>query len=174
MDLNEIHPNLWTLKSDNITQKFEAKISPNKNQILISSDFKVGKSYNLNIPKQSVSGAFLKNEKTYLFKFEIDKPENYGSLTLKLKNIPNAYFWVQLLDNKGIVKYSQYTNQNEVRFIGLATTTYHARILVDNDGNKFWDEADFAEQKPAEDVYTFEKEISIRKLWEIIEDWTLE
>ena len=132
MDLKEIKPHLWTLKSDSIEQKFEAKISPKSDKILVSSDFKAGKSYTLNIPKQSVSGFFSENDKAYVFKFEIDKPENFGSLTLKLKNTPNSYFWVQLVNKEGIVKYSQYTNSSEIHFTNIEAASYYARILVDN------------------------------------------
>ena len=37
--------------------------------------------------------------------------------------------------------------------------TYIARIRVDNNGNGFWDEADFAQNIAAEDVYILRKKL---------------
>jgi len=175
MALKEINPALWALKSDSISQKFEARISEkNPKEIIISSDFKAGKKYSLSIPKGSVQGHYFQNPKAYIFNFEADKAENYGSLTLKLENQPKSYFWIQLIDSEGNVKYSQYTNKNEIRFTSLDPAIYYARILVDDNGNKYWDKANFSEQKFAEEAFVFEKKLEVRKLWEIVENWVLE
>ena len=45
----------------------------------------------------------------------------------------------------------------------MKPATYIARIRVDNNGNGFWDEADFAQNIAAEDVYIFEKVIEQHK-----------
>ena len=175
MALKEINPTLWTLKSDSISQKFEARISEkNPKEIIISSDFKAEKKYSLSIPKGSVQGHYFQNPKAYIFNFEADKAENYGSLTLKLENQPKSYFWIQLIDSEGNVKYSQYTNKNEIRFTSLDPAIYYARILVDDNGNKYWDKANFSEQKFAEEAFVFEKKLEVRKLWKIVENWVLE
>lgn len=174
MDLKEIQPLKWTLTSDSLSQNFEAKISePHLNEIRISADFKVGKKYSLSIPKESVASYYYNLIKSYIFNFEIDQAENYGSLVLKLQNPPASHFWVQLINSEGEVQYSQYTQQPEIRFTELSPATYYARILVDTNNNGFWDEANFAQQTPAETAYVFQKELNIRKLWEIIEDWEL-
>ena len=175
MPLRSIQTENWTLKSDSISQAFTAKISEkNTRQILIQSDFKAGKKYALSIPKESIASFYQSNTKPYRFDFESDKPENYGALTLRIKNKPNAKFWIQLLDDKNEVQYSKYTDLPEIKWTNLKPATYFARILVDNNGNGVWDEADFATQTHAEDAFLFPKEVTIRQLWEIVEDWDLE
>jgi len=47
------------------------------------------------------------------------------------------------------------------------------RILLDNNNNGYWDEANFTKQILPEQAFIFPKEINIRKLWTIIEDWEL-
>ena len=174
MDLKHINPKDWSLKSDSISQNFEAKISKtSSNEIIISSDFKTGKNYSLQIPKKSISSEYYDLEKTYIFNFEIDKPENYGSLILKIQNPPASYFWVQLINNDGKVQYSQYTNLSEIHFTEIEPASYYVRILLDNNNNGYWDEANFTEQILPEQAFIFPKEINIRKLWTIIEDWEL-
>ena len=162
------------MKSDSISQNFEAKISKtNSNEIIISSDFKTGKNYSLQIPKKSISSEYYDLEKTYIFNFEIDKPENYGSLILKIQNLPASHFWVQLINNDGKVQYSQYTNFSEIHFTEIEPASYYVRILLDNNNNGYWDEANFTEQILPEQAFIFPKEINIRKLWTIVEDWEL-
>ena len=174
MDLKHINPQDWSLKSDSISQNFKAKISKtNSNEIIISSDFKTGKNYSLQIPKKSISSEYYDLEKTYIFNFEIDKPENYGSLILKIQNPPASYFWVQLINNNGKVQYSQYTNLSEIHFTEIEPASYYTRILLDSNNNGYWDEANFTEQILPEQAFIFPKEINIRKLWTIIEDWEL-
>ena len=174
MDLKHINPQDWSLKSDSISQNFEAKISKtNSNEIIISSDFKTGKNYSLQIPKKSISSEYYDLEKTYIFNFEIDKPENYGSLILKIQNLPTSYFWVQLINNDGKVQYSQYTNLSKIHFTEIESASYYVRILLDNNNNGYWDEANFTEQILPEQAFIFPKEINIRKLWTIVEDWEL-
>lgn len=175
MELNQINSQNWELKSDSINVEFTAKISEHKpNEIHISADFKPEKKYSLKVPKESVSSYYYENSNAYLFNFEVDKSENYGNLVLKLQNIPQSYFWVQLINREGKIVYNQYTNQSEIRFTELTPATYYARILVDKNNNKYWEEADFFNNIPAEKAFLFPKEITIRKLWEIIEDWNLE
>ena len=162
------------MESDSIAQDFSAKISEkNPFEILVTSSFKPGKKYTLTVPKESVISYYAQNEKSYLFQFEADKPENYGAFKIKLQNKPKGKFWIELLDDKGDVKYEKFTNDQEITFANLKPGDYSVRVKVDNNGNGFWDEADFGQKILAEEVYIFGKEVEIRPLWTIEENWEL-
>ncbi|MDR2205515.1 MAG: Ig-like domain-containing protein [Flavobacteriaceae bacterium] len=172
--LDSINTEKWTLVSDSIAQPFTAKISEaNPYKILVDSDFKEGKKYSLNIPKETAISFYDRISKSYRFDFEADKSENYGNLHLKIINIPDKKFWFQLLNEKEEPVYSAYTNQSEMVFEYLKPATYGVRILVDNNENGIWDAADFENQTFAEDVYNFNKKISARPLWSLNETWDL-
>lgn len=173
--LDKINPEKWVLKSDSLTtQNFTAKISEkNPYQIVISSDFIVGKKYQLTIPKETVSSFYTKNPQSKRFDFEADKIENYGSLTFNLQNAPTANYWLQLLDTSEKPVYQKYTNGNSVKFDIVKPGEYIVKIMVDNNGNKHWDEADFVNQIFAEDAYIYYKMVISRPLWETKEDWDL-
>lgn len=167
----------WSLKMDSLTtQGFTANISEkNPNKIEVFSNFLPSKKYTLSLPKESVETHFEKLPKTYQFNFEIDKTENYGSLEMRLAKKPSAPFWIQLLDEKNEVKYSQFSNSNNIKFNTLPPAKYYVRILVDNNENGIWDEADFKNNKTAEQVFIYPKMIEIRPLWENVEDqWGVE
>ena len=172
--INEITPDNWTFVSDSLQQNFTAEISKeNPFEIKIKSDFKEGKKYSLTIPKESVSSFFEKNEKSYRFDFETDKTENYGDLSLTLINAPAQKFWTELVNPSGEVAYSKYGTDSSINFKGLKPGKYELRILVDENENGIWDAADFANTIFSEPVYTFEKVVEARPLWEIRETWTL-
>lgn len=173
--LDQIQPEKWVLKSDSLTtQEFTAKISTtNPYQILISSDFVAGKKYQLTVPKETVSSYYAKNFQSKRFDFEADKIENYGSVEFQLQNMPATNYWIQLLDSSEKVVYQQYTKGDNVKFNIIKPDEYIVKILVDNNNNKNWDEADFANEIFAEDSYVFYKMVLSRPLWETKEDWDL-
>lgn len=173
--LEQIKPDQWQLKADSLTtQSFQAEIAKyNPYKIIISSTFEAGKKYTLTIPKATVHTFFKANEKNYQFNFDIDKPENYGSLILKIENAPQSHFWVQFIDNQGKIVLSQYTSHSEIKFTEIKPGTYHIRLLVDENNNGIWEKADFTTLRFAEKVHLFPKAIEIRALWENRETWDL-
>ncbi|WP_297985914.1 Ig-like domain-containing domain [uncultured Chryseobacterium sp.] len=174
MPVEKIQPEKWTLKSDSITRDFTAKISEtNPKQIIVSSAFEVGKKYQLTVPKNTVSSFYEVLPKSYQFNFEIDKAENYGSITLNLENKPAQKFWLQFLSEKNEIAFQRFTDAAQNKFTEIKPGKYTIRILVDNNGNGFWDEADVSNETSAEDVYLFPKNIEIRPLWENVETWNL-
>ncbi|MGH1520292.1 Ig-like domain-containing protein [Chryseobacterium sp. JK1] len=175
--IDKIDPFKWTLniKGDSIsTIPFKARISEtNPYKILVQSDFVSGKAYQLTIPKETVSSFFTKNTQSKRFDFDVAKIDQFGSLEFTLTNAPTSSYWIQLLDSSEKVAYQKYTKGNKVKFDILKPQEYVVRILVDNNENKYWDEADFANEVFAEDAYVFYKKVIIRGLWETREEWDL-
>ncbi len=173
--LDRIQPEKWTLTIDSLTAvPFTARISEtNPYQILVNAGFVEGNKYQLTIPSKTVSSFYETTAKPYRFDFEADKVQNYGSFTARLTNKPEARYWIQLLDSSEKAQYTTFTDAAEVKFNIVKPGEYFVRILVDNNGNGHWDEADFLNQQFAEDAYIFYKKVNIRPLWELVEDWDL-
>ncbi|ASW75574.1 hypothetical protein IQ37_09430 [Chryseobacterium piperi] len=172
--LDKINTDKWVLKSDSITQDFTAKISEtNPYQVLIQSDYVAGKKYQLTVPKTTVLSFYDKNPESKRFDFEADKVENYGSLAFKIENAPASSYWLQLLDTSEKVIYQKYTKGDAVKFDILKPGEYIVRILVDNNENNYWDDADFQNDAFAEDAYIYYKVAIVRPLWDSNENWDL-
>lgn len=172
--IDKIQPEKWTLVSDSVAQQFTATISPkNSYEILIKTDFKEGKKYSLNVPKETVSSFYESLLKSYRFDFEIGKTETYGTLLFTIENPPTTNFWLQLLNEGGNVIYSKYGKDPKITFNSLKPGMYQPRILVDNNENGIWDSSDFTQGIFAEDVFVYTKKIEVRPLWEIRETWNL-
>jgi uncharacterized protein (DUF2141 family) len=156
------------------TLPFTARISEtNPYQIIVNADFISGKKYQLTVPKETVSSFYTKNFQSKRFDFEADKVENYGSLTFKLENAPSSSYWIQLVDSSEKVLYQKYTKGSDVKFNILKPAEYIVRILVDNNENKYWDEADFQNATFAEDSYIYYKTVIVRPLWDSNETWDM-
>lgn len=175
--LDKINIDKWLLRAegDSVnTIPFTAKISEtNPYQILVKSDFVSGKKYQLTVPKETVSSFYAKNYQSKRFDFEVDKVENFGSLTFKLQNAPTSSYWIQLLDTSDKVLFEKYAKGDEVKFNIIKPGEYIVRILADNNENKYWDEADFQNDIFAEDSYIYYKVVIVRPLWDSVEDWDL-
>ena len=172
--VTNIAPEKWQLKKDSTNVNFSAKINEKNNfEINVDAAYEIGGKYQLMVPSGTVSSYYAQNKKAYQFNFEIDKPENYGSLTLNIQNKPEFKYWIQLVDEQSKVLYSQYTDSAQVKFPELKPGKYNVRMLVDNNGNGEWDVTDFTAKTYAEDVYLFDKTMEIRPLWENVETWDL-
>ncbi|VFA42585.1 Ig-like domain-containing protein [Chryseobacterium indologenes] len=173
--VDKIDPSKWVLKSDSLTtQEFTAKISEtNPYLIEVKSDFVNGKKYQLTVPKETVSSFYAKNAQSKRFDFDVEKIDQFGSLEFALTNAPASSYWIQLLDSSEKVAYQKYIKGDKVKFDILKPGEYFVRILVDNNENKYWDNADFASETFAEDAYVFYKKAIVRGLWETREDWDL-
>ncbi len=180
--INKIQPENWKLESDSISQNFTAKISElDSTQVIVKSNFIIGKKYQLTVPKNTVGSFYNRSSESVRFDFEVAKAEEFGSFVAHIKNGPTQKFWIQLLNDKNEPVYQKYTNQTDVKFVNLKPGSYKLRILVDNNENGIWDQADFANEILAEDVYLFKKsgekdlmsKINIRPMWEINENWDI-
>lgn len=180
--INKIQPENWKLESDSISQNFTAKISElDSTQVVIKSNFVVGKKYKLTVPKNTVISFYNRLSESVRFDFEAAKPEEFGSFTVNLVNKPEHNFWIQLLNDKSEPVYQKFSNESLIKFINLKPASYKLRILVDNNDNGFWDSSDFATQTLSEDVYLYRKagdkdimtKVNIRPMWEINENWDL-
>ena len=180
--IDKIQPENWKLVSDSIVQDFTAGISElDSTQVMIRSNFVVGKKYQLTVPKNTLGSFYKRLSESVRFDFEVAKAEDFGSFSAHLTNLPSQKFWIQLLDDKNEPAYQKYTNLADVKFVNLKPGAYKLRILVDNNENGVWDSSDFAKEISAEDVYLFKKvgdkevmtKVNIRPMWEINENWDL-
>jgi uncharacterized protein (DUF2141 family) len=88
----------------------------------------------------------MQNTQSKRFDFDVAKVDQFGSVEFSISNAPEANYWIQLIDSSDKVAYQKYTKGDKVKFDILRPGEYIVRILVDNNGNKYWDEADFANE----------------------------
>ncbi|MBS1573125.1 MAG: Ig-like domain-containing protein [Bacteroidetes bacterium] len=174
-ELNSINTEKWTLKMDSLTvQPFTATISPtNPNQILVKSDFKPGKKYQLIVPKETVNSYYKRNSKSYLWDITSQGIENFGRVKITVSPLPNAPFWLKLYNGADEVVYHKKSETATVDFDILKPGTYYLKIFIDENKNGVWDEANFEKRQFAEPAKVYYKPIIVKPLWEMVETWDL-
>jgi uncharacterized protein (DUF2141 family) len=115
---------------------------------------------------------------TLNFKFKVDNEDNYGKFIVSLNDSMNMKENVilSLFDNDGNkvgedkeIK----ANKEKIVFSNLKEGTYRLRAITDKNNNNIWDKNDFKKNIQAEKVQYFPKMISIRKGWELEEEWKI-
>lgn len=100
--------------------------------------------------------------------------DEYGTLTIKVSGVADSLpLRVRLLNKSdGIVKevlakdgvaYFQYVNPEK----------YYLSAYVDANGNGLWDTGDYDQDRQAESVYYYPREIECKERWDITQQWNL-
>lgn len=108
-----------------------------------------------------------KNKYTFK-KFQVDKPENYSSLTLKvtLPDTSKAYV-IELLDEKKtVLQTNAITRSGPIAYKNILTGKYIVRVIYDENRNGKWDSGNVHLKKQPENTWVNEKEITLRPNWE--------
>lgn len=174
MDIDKVNTENWKLTEDSLTiLPFTLKTdSLDKRLIKVKAQWNPGKKYMLSIPKNALSSYFV-SAPAHIFEFSAGTPDSYGSLTLRLQDIPTHPFWLQILDTNQKIRYNAYGKKSEHTADALPPGEYTVRILIDENENGNYDFTDYAENTFAEPILYLDKKLTVRPLWKIVEDWNL-
>jgi hypothetical protein len=99
-----------------------------------------------------------------------------GVLNMKIENIKSYPVIVQLTNNKDEI-YKEIIHQEEdgnlFTFNYINPGSYFMRIIYDENDNGKWDTGSYLNQKQAEEIIYFPKEIEVRANWDVVETFRL-
>ena len=99
-----------------------------------------------------------------------------GVLNMKIENIESYPVIVQLTNNKDEI-YKEIIHQEEdgnlFTFNYINPGSYFMRIIYDKNDNGKWDTGSYLNQKQAEEIIYFPKEIEVRANWDVVETFRL-
>jgi hypothetical protein len=104
-------------------------------------------------------------------RFLIDKPENYGTLTLKV-TVPDSSksYIVEVLDaKKNVLQTDVVTKNTAVIYRNFFTGKYTIRVTYDNNKNGKGDSGNVKTKAYAEKTWYNDKEFTLRPNWEMEE-----
>ncbi|MGK0333854.1 MAG: hypothetical protein ACI974_000671 [Paraglaciecola sp.] len=145
---------------------------PGKISFRTSGDLK--KPYLLEIlPGALTAWSGSQNKDTIARKFNLDGPEKFGILTLKINQLDTTSNYIlRLLDKDKVVsttrRYIRQQSDYTARFEGLKPSTYKVEILYDRNGNQRYDSGDFLLGRQPELVRRFEIP-TLKADWEVEE-----
>ena len=124
--------------------------------------------YTFSILPGALTDFFEKSNDTLVFKVVTQNTAEYGNLRIKLENAKHFPLIVELVDAKGIVLASEYTESNNtIDFNNLEPAQFTLRAIYDDNKNKIYDSGNYLEKRYSEEVIYFSKEIDVRANWDV-------
>jgi hypothetical protein len=135
--------------------------------------WKPGKKYALTFNLGSFTDIY--GDRSPLLKkaLQLDKPENYSLLTLKVA-LPDTgnHYVVQLLnaDDGGIIHSDPISKSGFIRYKDYPIGKYGVRVVYDTNNNGKWDTGDLKAKTYPENIWYLKKNITLRPNFDIDED----
>lgn len=134
-----------------------------------------GAEYRLTVDSASVFNIYGIFNKPIEHSFKVRPAEEYSTITLNIKGIPDsARMVVQLLSKSDTPVSTAVTNdRGTATFRYIQSGTYFVRAFVDSNNDNLWTTGDIPFHRLPEDVYYYPKKINLKKNWDITNDWDL-
>ena len=138
----------------------------------IKYPWKAGKKYTLNFNIGTFTDIY--GDRNILLKksFQLDKPENYSMLTLKVV-LPDTgkQYVVQLLNESGdIIHSTPITKSGNVVYKDYPIGKYGVRVVYDANRNGKWDTGDLKTKVYPENIWYLKKLLTLRPNFDVDED----
>ena len=127
-------------------------------------------SYELRIDSAAFQSIYGKVNKSVETAFKIKSLDEYSALKIILQNY-DSLAMIQILDTKESVVMTAKATSKGTRFEYLKPGDYFVRLYIDENKNGLWDPGDLSSKKQPEQVYYFQKKLSLRANWELEELW---
>lgn len=99
---------------------------------------------------------------------------DYANMIVTLQNVRSFPIMVELVNNKGDVLASAYSEKETViNFDAIDPATYTLRVIYDTNGNRQWDTGNFLERRQTEQVIYYPTPIEVRANWDFDQTFTL-
>ncbi len=157
-----------TEDSVNVSNYTIRKDTASTRDLLIKYRWRAGSKYQLLINEAAITDIYNDKNKRAGIAFAADKPENYSMLTLKV-NVPepNKQYVIELLDEqKNVVHTDVVTSNTSVIYSNILTQKYKVRVVYDKNKNGHWDSGNVKLRTQPENIWLYEKEITLRPNWE--------
>lgn len=129
-----------------------------------------GDTYKLNVDSASIRSMYGRTVDKFYKTFRIKQLEEYGNLFIKLPDMPQNGI-IELLNQKDQCVQTAFIEDNKYIFQDIKPGPYYIRLIIDENVNGKWDTGIYKDNKQAELVYYYPKQIKIRANWDIEEEW---
>ncbi|MDD2960522.1 MAG: Ig-like domain-containing protein [Muribaculaceae bacterium] len=130
-----------------------------------------GASYKLLIDSLAITDIYGLFNKPIESEITVKQLEEYSDLFFTI-NVRDSAF-VELLGSDDKVQRTAPILNGTAEFQYLNPGTYYARLVIDRNGNGKYDTGNYEKKIQPEDVYYYPKKLSLKKNWEVTENWDI-
>ena len=140
----------------------------------IQAEWRPDTEYSLEIDSAAFEDIYGHVSDPYKQGIKVKSLDEYSTLTIKISGVADSLpLRVRLLDKgDGIVK--EVLAKDGVAFFEyVSPEKYYLSAFVDVNGNGLWDTGDYDEDRQAESVYYYPREIECKERWDVTHRWDL-
>lgn len=134
--------------------------------------FSPGCSYKLTIDSAAMYDIYGSPINATKIEFKEKTSEEYSHLLFNIQGVTGPAF-VELLNEKDKPVYVATVKDGQAKFVNVNAGTYYARLTEDKNGNGKFDAGNLLECRQPENVYYFNKELSLRANWSLSQSWNV-
>ena len=140
----------------------------------IQAEWRPDTEYSLEIDSAAFEDIYGHVSDPYKQGIKVKSLDEYSTLTIKISGVADSLpLRVRLLDKgDGIVK-EVLAKDGEAFFEYVSPDKYYLSAFVDANGNGLWDTGDYDEDRQAESVYYYPREIECKERWDVTHKWDL-
>ena len=156
------------IDTDTINILYTPYISKKENKICFIFQKKFKKTYKLNVYPNALTDIFNTSNDTIISQFKTRSLEDYGEITLDVKNTKKTPVIIQLTDlnDKTIAQETTSVSKN-ISFKYLNPNRYKIRIIYDTNNNGKWDTGNYLAKKQPELVEYLPEIQEVRANWQL-------
>jgi uncharacterized protein (DUF2141 family) len=161
---------------DSVWYESECRMEPIPNHIRnyqILADWRPGIEYSLEIDSAAFEDIYGKVSKAYKQGIKVKTEDEYGTLKLTISGVEDSLMVVQLLNSSDKVIKQARVKNHVAEFNYLKPDKYYVSAFIDNNGNGIWNTGNYAEDRQAEAVYYYPREIEAKAKWDLNLSWNV-
>jgi len=162
------------LNKDSVALDFKIKYVEFEQELVFDFKKEEDEKYTLELLPGAITDFYGTTNDTLIQKTGTRTYADFGNLRVNLKNVNRFPLIVELLDSKGTVLASKFSEkETTVNFDLIDPLLYTIRVIYDDNGNGEWDTGNFLEKRQAEEIIYFPKQIDVRSNWDVDQEFDL-
>ena len=140
----------------------------------IQAEWRPDTEYSLEIDSAAFEDIYGLVSESYKQGLKVKSLDEYSTLTMKMSGVSDSLpLRVRLLNKSDAVVKEVLVKDGVAHFDHVNPDKYYLSAFVDANGNGIWDTGDYDEDRQAESVYYYPREIECKKQWDVTQQWNL-
>lgn len=135
----------------------------------VDYEWEPGGTYSISIDSLALTSIYGLHNGNIRNEFKVKALEEYSNLFFKI-NLTDSAFVELLNSGDNVVRTAPVKNGN-VEIFNINPGEYYARVVIDSNGNGKWDTGNYSEHRQPEEVYYFPKKLTLRRNWDVEQNW---
>ena len=161
---------------DSVWYESDCHMVPIPNQIRnyqLLADWRPGIEYSLEVDSAAFIDIYGKVSDAFKQGIKVKTEDEYGTLKLNITGVEDSAMIVQLLNSSGKIVKQVKTQNHAAEFKFIKPDKYYISAFIDSNGNGIWDTGSYEEDRQAEAVYYYPREIECKAKWDVTQTWNV-